>query len=193
VLDVTKPLPFAEVQFIFAEHFLEHLPIMAAQRVLRECRRVLASDGVLRFSTPNLDWVWATQYHPGQWSSDQAAVMDCFALNRGFYGWDHRFLYNLQTLTALVRDAGFRDVVSCTYGDSEHPELRSLERHERSADTAALPHVLIVEASGTAQPTSELDGLLPDFRRDTDMRWHMLQYSALTATRLIKRILRFIP
>ena len=41
VLDVTHGLPFEEVQFIFAEHFIEHIPHVDALVLLRECRRVL--------------------------------------------------------------------------------------------------------------------------------------------------------
>src|SRR5688572_1785254 len=57
VLDVTAGLPFEDVQFIFAEHFIEHLSFDASTALMRECRRVLREDGVLRLSTPNLDWV----------------------------------------------------------------------------------------------------------------------------------------
>src|SRR5437763_14389901 len=58
VLDVTRGLPFENVELIFAEHFLEHLSLADALRFIGECRRVLNDDGVLRVSTPNLDWVW---------------------------------------------------------------------------------------------------------------------------------------
>src|SRR5688500_20406672 len=48
VLDVTAGLPFEDVQFIFAEHFIEHLQFDAAVALMRECRRVLRDEGVLR-------------------------------------------------------------------------------------------------------------------------------------------------
>ena len=64
VNDVTEGLPFDEAQFIFAEHFIEHLPFDAALQFLRECRRVLLENGVLRLSTPNLDWVLRSHYDP---------------------------------------------------------------------------------------------------------------------------------
>ncbi|HEX9163983.1 MAG TPA: hypothetical protein VF980_19910, partial [Thermoanaerobaculia bacterium] len=41
VVDVTYGLPFRDVRFIFAEHFLEHLHYNDAMYFLRECRRVL--------------------------------------------------------------------------------------------------------------------------------------------------------
>jgi predicted SAM-dependent methyltransferase len=146
VLDVTLGLPFDDVAFIFAEHFIEHIAYVDALVLLRECRRALGDDGVLRLSTPNLDWVWASHYALNLGESEQ--VKACFDLNRAFRGYGHAFLYNERTLAATLHDAGFANVVRCAYGESAHPELRGLERHEQSPDWGTLSHILIVEASG---------------------------------------------
>lgn len=146
VLDVSHGLPFEDVAFIFAEHFIEHLHYRDAVALLRECRRVLRDDGVLRLSTPNLDWVWASHYR--RVLNDEEQVLASFALNRAFRGWGHQFLYNAGTLTATLRAAGFADVVRRHYGESPHPDLRGRERHERQPDFDSLSHILIVEASG---------------------------------------------
>jgi predicted SAM-dependent methyltransferase len=190
VQDVTRALPFTDCPFIFAEHFIEHLTLPEAWRFLGLCRQALADGGVLRLTTPNLDWVWATQYHPGQWSGSPEATEDCFRLNRSFYGWGHRFLYNLDTLTRVLQAAGFAAVESCSRGESRHPELRGLERHEVYADAPELPHILTVEARGRREPEPELAiAGLGDYRRDTEMPFHRLQYAALSAIRLLKRAL----
>lgn len=146
VLDVTRGLPYRDVRFIFAEHFIEHLSFHEVMYLLRECRRVLRDDGVLRLSTPDLDWVWASHYRLANEPAD--SVRTCFDLNRAFRGWGHQFLYNEATLRSLLLDAGFANVVRCEYGESEHPELRGVERHERSEDFEGLADILIVEASG---------------------------------------------
>jgi predicted SAM-dependent methyltransferase len=145
VLDVRDGLPFADVQYVYAEHFLEHLTYDEGIRFLKECRNVLSADGVLRLSTPNLDWVHATQYS----SSD--AVRNCFAMNKAFRGWGHQFLYNLTTLVLTLRAAGFEKVDRHRYGESSDPNLRDLERHEISLDSETLPHVIIVEARGVSR------------------------------------------
>jgi predicted SAM-dependent methyltransferase len=146
VLDVTRGLPYKDVSFIFAEHFIEHIAYPDAARLLRECRRVMNDDGVLRLSTPNLDWVWVTHYKLPM--EDPEAVQACFSLNRAFRGWGHQFLYNERTLRATLFDAGFGTVTRVGYGESTHPELRDLERHEKSPDYGPLSHILVVEASG---------------------------------------------
>ncbi len=190
VQDVTRAIPFEDCAFIFAEHFIEHLSPPAAQRFLRLCREALGDDGVLRLTTPNLDWVWSTHYHPGRWSGEREAIEDCLRLNRSFYGWGHRFLYNRQMLTHYLRAAGFATVLICDRGASEHLELRGLERHEAYPDAPELPHVLVAEASGRSQPVPLEIDMLDDYRRDTEAPFHQLQYAALSAVRLLKRAFR---
>ncbi len=146
VLDVREGLPFQDVRYIYAEHFLEHLTFDEGVRFLKESRAALRPDGVLRLSTPNLDWVWQTQYRAG------ASVADCFAMNKAFRGWGHQFLYNFDTLAATLRAAGFAEATRCRYGESSDPVLRDLERHERYADEETIPHVVVVEARGVAAP-----------------------------------------
>ncbi|HSP34271.1 MAG TPA: hypothetical protein VLU46_08150, partial [Thermoanaerobaculia bacterium] len=47
VLDVREGLPFEEVSYIYAEHFIEHLTHDEGLCFLRECRAALRPDGVL--------------------------------------------------------------------------------------------------------------------------------------------------
>jgi predicted SAM-dependent methyltransferase len=161
-LDVRRGLPFKDVRFIFAEHFIEHLELHEAKYLFLECRRVLRDEGVLRLSTPNLDWVWASHYDLA--TSEPEAVEKCFKLNGAFSAWGHHFLYNQATLTSLLLEAGFANVVRCDYGRSTHPELSDLERHERSDDWQGLPDILIVEASGRGgRPPEYLEGPESEF------------------------------
>ncbi len=159
VLDVREGLPFDDVAYVYAEHFIEHLTHDEGLRFLRECRAAMRPEGVLRLSTPNLDWVWLTQYRR---PSDDP-LRDCFAINKSFRGWGHRFLYNRETLTAALHDAGFAEVRVCTYGQSADPILRDLERHPTSVDSEDLPHVVIVEACGRREPSQELERLSDDY------------------------------
>ncbi len=169
VHDVTQGLPFEDVSFIFAEHFIEHLAYADALALMRECRRALRDDGVLRLSTPNLDWVWASHYRRKLSEAEQ--VQACFALNQAFRGWGHQFLYNEGALRASLLDAGFANIVRCAYGESAHPELQRLERHEQNPDYEGLSHILIVEASGRGGGAPDyLSDPRADFLRDVAVR-----------------------
>jgi len=170
VLDVGEGLPFENVAFLYAEHFLEHLGLQEGLAFLRACRRVLAPSGVLRLSTPNLDWVMKTHYRIAHWSSDEEATEDCLKMNRAFHGWGHQFLYNRQTLTLALRVAGFERISFHAYAKSDRLELSGLEQHETWEDEPDLPHVIIAQASGIAA----LDAPNPEpfeiYHRDVTLR-----------------------
>jgi predicted SAM-dependent methyltransferase len=165
VLDVTAGLPFRDVEYIFAEHFIEHIAHDDAAKLLRECRRVLRDDGVLRLSTPDLDWVWLTHYRLDVGEPDQ--VRACYEINRAFRGWGHQFLYNERTLRATLLDCGFSNIVRVEYGVSQHEALHGLERHELSPPGGGLSSILILEASGRGGSAPEyLETPRADFLRD---------------------------
>ena len=52
----------------------------------------------------------------------------------------------------------------------EPPELAGLERHEKSGDTAELPHVLIVQASGRAARREISRELREEYRQALEAR-----------------------
>ena len=54
--DLRQPLPLSSdsMDFVFNEHFIEHITREEALSLLRECNRVLKRHGVLRISTPDL-------------------------------------------------------------------------------------------------------------------------------------------
>ena len=162
--DIRYGIPVHDAGYIYAEHFLEHLDYAEGMKFLRDCRAALGSSGILRLSTPNLDWVYRTQYHPNEWATDHDAVRDCFWMNKAFRAWGHQFLYNLPALRAALQEAGFETIEPCAFRESRHEALRGLEQHETWQDLPDLPHVLIVEASGRST-TSEvkLNDLAADY------------------------------
>jgi predicted SAM-dependent methyltransferase len=164
VLDVTRGLPFENASAIYAEHFLEHLSLDQGLAFLAECRRALSDAGILRLSTPNLDWVYLTHYRVGSWADDGQSLLDCLQLNRAFHGWGHQFLYNRVMLAGALRAAGFDRVEFRRYGESDVAELKGLERHETWVDTPELPHVLIAEATGRRAPAALPEKMLIEFR-----------------------------
>lgn len=152
IADVTHGLDYKDVEAIYAEHFLEHLPLAAALGFLLESHRVLGEGAWIRLSTPNLDWVWATHYRldPDPDLKRRAAL----ALNRAFHGWEHQFLWNKEILEEALLACGFAAVRWCRWGESELPVFQGIEHHETYADEEGLPHVIIAEAR-KAEPQPE--------------------------------------
>jgi predicted SAM-dependent methyltransferase len=165
--DLARGIPFRNARYIFAEHFIEHLSYQQGADFARGCRAALRDDGILRLSTPSLDWVWHVSYHPTLWTNEDDALRECFVLNRAFRGWGHQFLYNLTTLTAMLQNAGFATVRALRYGESDTPALAGLERHEQYIDSPDLPHVLVIEASGRRAPEAiRGEAQIAEYNRD---------------------------
>ena len=151
VADVTGGLEFSDCTAVYAEHFLEHLRVDQAIDFLAESHRVLGDDGLIRLSTPNLDWVWITHYRLEAEPDEKTSM--AIGLNRAFHGWEHQFLWNREILGEALAAVGFVDVEWCRYRESRYEMFRGIERHETYQDTPELPHVLIVEAKrGPARP-----------------------------------------
>ena len=131
---------------------------------------IQAPAGILRLSTPNLDWVWATHYRLGPAESPAERLHDCFQVNRAFHGWGHQFLYNRAALEAALKAAGFAEVIFQRYGESDLPEFKGIERHKTWEDTEDLPHVLIAEASGEAREEPLPEAMLREFLEDINSR-----------------------
>jgi hypothetical protein len=144
VVDVYQGLYWRDVEAVYAEHFLEHLDLDRAIAFLTDIHNGLVPGGVVRLSTPNLDWVWETHYSTS--SDPELRRLQALRLNRAFHGWRHRFLWNRMLLGDALTACGFRDLVWCRYGESERSVFRGLEHHDTYEDRPDLPHVLIVEA-----------------------------------------------
>jgi predicted SAM-dependent methyltransferase len=165
--DLARGIPFRNARYVFAEHFIEHFSYQQGADFLRSCRVAMREDGILRLSTPNLDWVWAAAYQPKMWANEDEALRDCFVVNRAFRGWGHQFLYNLTTLTAQLQNAGFETVRALRYGESDTPALVGLERHEKYIDLPDLMHVLVIEATGRREPgTIRGEQQIAEYNRD---------------------------
>ncbi len=143
-LDATRrlPLPDDSIDYIFAEHLIEHLAWKPGQRMLGECLRVLRPGGVIRIATPDLaryiaiyrgdagpdgehylEWAY-TRFLKGR--PHRSAV---FLLNHNMRAWGHTFLYDAELLGLALADAGYVDVVRRAFNDSPHEALRGIERH----------------------------------------------------------------
>lgn len=132
VQDLTKKLPHKNetVDFIFSEHFIEHISRQDAIKLLRDCYRVLKPNGVIRLITPDLQ-VLLDDYAAGRidrWAEIWRPISPCTMVNQGMRDWGHQFVYDLPELRLLMNEAGFSKVKSCQYKTSEHQELNGIDQ-----------------------------------------------------------------
>ena len=158
-LDATKPWPWnGLLDYVYGEHFLEHLEIDQAIAFLVEAGRALRHGGRIRLSTPSLEWVVKTHFSFAPPESDRQ-FDDAMEVNRAFYGWGHRFLHTRTTIARFLRSVGYEDVWFFPYGESATPDLCRLEMHESGPDADGYPSQWIVEGMRGETPIASPPGL----------------------------------
>ena len=149
--DASRRIPHADatVDAIYSSHMIEHLDRREARDFLAECRRVLKPGGVLRLAVPDL--------RNAAWRYLRLRDADGFLRTlqfdldkpRGLAGRVHRMLtggrghhwmYDSDTLPALVAAAGFAEVALAPEGETRIADPGGLELSEREGDS------LVVEA-----------------------------------------------
>jgi predicted SAM-dependent methyltransferase len=146
-MDASKKFPFevATFDYIFSEHLLEHLSYDQGINFIRECRRVLKPEGMIRIATPDLNFLialyneekndaqrqyidWAVKASAKPHPSDDP-VRAVFIINNFVRSWGHKFIYDYNSLAYILAQEGFRDITKCNVGESADSNLRALETH----------------------------------------------------------------
>ena len=104
---------------------------------------MLKPGGVLRFSTPNLDYL-IKQYQEKnllEWENvGWLPTSACTMINEGMHLWGHKYLYNMEELVNRLEMQGFSKIESVGWRESQHDDLRDLE-------CRPFHHELIIEAT----------------------------------------------
>jgi predicted SAM-dependent methyltransferase len=158
-VDALKPLPFPDhsIDYLYSQHFVEHLTRDQACAFFGECRRILRPEGILRISTPDLAWAVrdytravqeTQQVHRAARESAGTGVTPCRRLNEVFRSHDHLHIFDFEDLRECLLAAGFGEVQRAPDGDSEDPHLRGLETRYAALGEEAQAVDLVVEAKG---------------------------------------------
>lgn len=178
--DLTKPLPFADgsVQYIYAEHMIEHIDYAEAECLLRECRRVLVPGGAVRMTTPDLAWLAITYLSTitTQWGDLWQPRSPCALLNEGMRSWGHRYLYDRAELRALLLNCAFEDITYHDWRSSDDLALVNLESRpynqeiiiEARIASKTEPSASTIDSSIAIPPSSAIDLLLFEQRKELD-------------------------
>jgi predicted SAM-dependent methyltransferase len=127
--DLTKALPIGSgtVEYIYSEHFIEHMTRDQAKALLNECCRVLGAGGVLRISTPDLNKLVDVYLRKDltEWRDmDWCPHSPCALLNEGMRLWGHQYVYDMEELRSLLMECGFSLVEIQKWRESYHPVLQ---------------------------------------------------------------------
>ena len=157
--DLRRPLPFPDASFtaVYAAHVLEHLAPGAACGLMKECRRVLRPDGIVRIVVPDLERVTRDYLA----SLDRAAAADATTDAR----WEHRWM-TVELLDQLVRTrpggtmrrwwscdpVPCRGLIETRLGDEAMAGIAALAEERRRTGVAAVaPEAILRDDSTSAR------------------------------------------
>jgi predicted SAM-dependent methyltransferase len=151
-LDITEPLPFEDgsIDWVYAEHLIEHVPLPDAINWLAEVRRILTSGGLLRITTPDL-----RAYAAGYLAEDEKFFARhrrrlsmtrvgppmpdrrAFMVNQIFYLYGHRWIYDHDELRYALTRAGYdpERVTAREFRDGHRQDLANLDTVFRRDET----------------------------------------------------------
>lgn len=120
-LDIADPLPFGDgcLEWVYAEHLIEHVTLPVAIGWLTEVRRALAPGGLVRLTTPDLSLYTGSYEGDGAFFAGHVRRLRmmrvgppmpqrrAFLLNQLFYLYGHRWIYDCDELRHALTEAGF--------------------------------------------------------------------------------------
>jgi len=128
--DITKGLPLVSdsVGGIFTEHCIEHVPFAAFMQLAGEFHRVLMDGRRVRVIVPDGE-LYARCYLQGgpmPYGADDKTNIGytpIMSVNRIFYDHGHRFIYDFETMRAVLAAAGFKDIEKRRIGEGGDQRL----------------------------------------------------------------------
>lgn len=162
-LDATKKFPFDdnEIDRIFSEHMIEHLPLEGGLNMISECYRILVPGGRVRISTPDLVFLCRLVTEPTI-AKDKYIEWSCRCFCKGLpicaetvvnnfvRAWGHQFIWSSEMLTEEMERVGFCSFDWLEVSRSSYPEFTNLENISRMP-----PGFLQLE-------TMTIEGMKPD-------------------------------
>lgn len=142
VWDLRHGLPFPDesATAIFGEHVIEHVPRPDAETLLKECRRVLQTGGVLRLSTPDAGRFLRSYAGDQKFLADERFLdpadtpMDRVNMMMREYG-QHLWAYDAESLVRLLRSVGFSSAEERAFGVSTHESMQGIDAPEREFES----------------------------------------------------------
>lgn len=123
--NVEYGVPFAgnSVDYLYSSHLIEHLFKENAMKFLKEAYRVLKKDGIFRICVPDLEYAISLY----QKRDKEQALHFFFSTSKSGYFSRHKYMYDFDLLGQLLEEAGFTNIVRCSYRKGNTPDINVLD------------------------------------------------------------------
>ena len=138
VADILAGLPLPDNAFdcVVSIHALPEIPFRGQSKALSELHRVLRPGGVLRLGLPDMDKaIRAYQSKDVDYflipDEEAATISGKMIVQLLWYGRS-RSMFTVEFMTEMLRNAGFREVQACRFGQtaSEYPGIVEMDDRE---------------------------------------------------------------
>jgi Methyltransferase domain len=138
------PCATGSVAAVYSSHMIEHLDRAEARAFLAEVMRVLSPSGVVRVAAPDLSRLAKDYMVNGDADGFVTGInmgLDRPAGLRGWAKWTlvgprhHLWMYDGESLTRLLREAGFEDPAVMPPGSTKIPGPGQLDLTERAMES----------------------------------------------------------
>jgi len=131
------------VDLVYASHCLEHFSHLEIPKVLAEWYRTLKTGGILRLSVPDFDLL--LNIYKENHNDINAILLPLMGVQLGKYRF-HKTVFNKNSLTSLLHDAGFKEVREWVPGSSETTTLNDWSGRKLSINGKEYPVSLNLES-----------------------------------------------
>ncbi len=151
VRDLRKKFPWEDetVDVVYASHIVEHFSKEEGLRLLKECHRIIKSNGIIRIVVPDLK-VLVDRYIAGTLRSDdfveklgvlyesrQSRIKDFLSTLMQF---PHKCMYDTSNMISVLDSIGF-DAKGMVPFESRIEDIKSIELEERTVDAVIVEGV----------------------------------------------------
>ena len=165
--DITKeiPIPKNNIQFVYAGHFIEHLPFKDGIDFLKKCHQYMKEGGIIRLAFPDLG-LWIKKYYEDdsdffkkyysllKWHTKQYPYLMPELKTKGeifmlvAQMWGHKWLYDFESVKDVLERAGFVNISREKFRESSIPDIEKVE----PADEERILESAYVEAEKPSNP-----------------------------------------
>lgn len=146
--DVTNEFPFESdsIDYIYSKHLIEHLTFVGFANYLYESFRCLKKGGIHRICFPSLDQIKNMIMHPNDYETYfknelmnfnkieslefnfSEYIPYCFVINNLYTKWNHKNIYDVETIKLLAKKIGYEDAYDVNLNESNVEIFKNIER-----------------------------------------------------------------